>query len=142
MKAVVLSDVRSIETREVDEPARGDTDVLIEMKAGGICGSDMHAYRGFHPFRRPPVVLGHEGAGIVVDVGPAVEHFAVGDRVAIEPQITCGQCGTCLRGASNFCASALRPGMPGWTGFLAERSAPPKRSSTNSPTEQATQKGR
>ena|SRR5579859_2558680 len=127
MRAIMLTDTRTIEVKEVDEPAHGDTDVLIEMRAGGICGSDMHAYRGFHPFRRPPVVLGHEGAGVVIEVGSAIKDFAVGDRVAIEPQITCGRCPNCLRGFSNFCAYALRPGMPGWTGFLANRVRAPEK---------------
>jgi 2-desacetyl-2-hydroxyethyl bacteriochlorophyllide A dehydrogenase len=120
MRAVVLSDVRTIELEEIDEPAIGPHDLLVAVKATGICGSDMHAYRGFHPFRRPPVVLGHEAAGEVVAMGEAVERFAPGDRVALEPQIACGACRFCVRGLPNFCTTALRPGMAGWGGTFTE----------------------
>jgi L-iditol 2-dehydrogenase len=65
MKAVLLSAERAIEVVDVDEPDLGDDDVLIDVRAIGICGSDLHAYRGFDPFRRPPVILGHEAAGEV-----------------------------------------------------------------------------
>jgi 2-desacetyl-2-hydroxyethyl bacteriochlorophyllide A dehydrogenase len=89
----------------------------------------MHAYRGDHPFRRPPVVLGHEVAGEVVAVGPRVTGTRPGDRVAVEPQISCGECAFCLDGLTNFCARMRRPGQPGadWSGTFAERIVAPER---------------
>ncbi len=72
MRAVVLTDVETIEVQDIQVPSHGPDEVLIRVGAGGICGSDMHAYRGHHPFRRPPVVLGHEVAGEVLEVGSQV----------------------------------------------------------------------
>ena len=126
MKGAVLAATKRIEVQEVDEPAYGEDEVLIDVKACGVCGSDLHAYRGFHPFRRPPVVLGHEVAGQVVSVGPAVRDVRVGDRVAVEPQIYCGTCNFCVGGLPNFCVAMRRPGLR-WGGTLAERMMAPEK---------------
>ncbi len=126
MRAVVLTAVETIEVHDIEEPRFGDDEVLIRVGAGGICGSDLHAYRGHHPFRVPPVVMGHEAAGEVVAVGSAVTRCAVGDRVAIEPQIACGRCASCLRGESNLCQDVRRPGLR-WGGTFAELMTAPDR---------------
>ncbi|MBA2514819.1 MAG: alcohol dehydrogenase catalytic domain-containing protein [Solirubrobacterales bacterium] len=126
MKAIVLSDVETIQVEDIDEPAYGSDEVLIRVGAGGICGSDMHAYRGQHPFRKPPVVLGHEVAGEVVEIGSDVTRVRVGDRVAVEPQISCMNCSLCLSGMSNLCRSSRRPGH-GWGGTFAELMSAPQR---------------
>jgi L-iditol 2-dehydrogenase len=126
MRAVVLASVEQIEVQDVDEPDYGRDEVLIRIGAGGICGSDMHAYRGHHPFRKPPVIMGHEAAGEVVAVGQDVTRVAVGDRVAVEPQIACQRCSLCLRGLSNLCQDVRRPGL-GWGGTLAELMSAPER---------------
>lgn len=126
MRAVVLSATETIEIQEVEEPRFGPDEVLIRVGAGGICGSDMHAYRGHHPFRKPPVVMGHEAAGEVVDIGSEVSSVAVGDRVAVEPQISCMTCELCLRGLSNLCERTRRPGL-GWGGTFAEYMIAPER---------------
>jgi L-iditol 2-dehydrogenase len=126
MRAVVLTGVETIEVQEVQEPRHGPEEVLIRVGAGGICGSDMHAYRGQHPFRRPPVVLGHEAAGEVIEVGSQVRGIRPGDRVAVEPQIACMSCSLCLRGLTNLCQSARRPGL-GWGGTFAELMIAPER---------------
>jgi L-iditol 2-dehydrogenase len=125
MRAVVLTDVERIEVLDIEEPTATPTDVTIEVRAGGICGSDMHAYRGHHPFRKPPVVMGHEVAGRVIATGSEVTRVAVGDRVAVEPQIACGTCSSCLRGLANLCRHARRPGL-GWGGTFAERMTAPE----------------
>jgi L-iditol 2-dehydrogenase len=127
VKAVSLSGTRQIELVEIDEPVAGDDEIIIEVKATGICGSDMHAYRGHHPFRRPPVILGHEVAGVVLGVGSAVTGFRRGDKVAVEPQIACRGCAMCLDGLPNLCANMRRPGQPGanWSGTFAERIVAP-----------------
>jgi L-iditol 2-dehydrogenase len=126
MRAVVLTDVETIRVQDVEVPGHGPDEVLIRVGAGGICGSDMHAYRGHHPFRRPPVVLGHEVAGEVVEVGAQVTDLRPGDRVAVEPQIACMSCSLCLRGLTNLCQSARRPGL-GWGGTFAEFMMAPRR---------------
>lgn len=125
MRAVVLTDVERIELLDIEEPIAAANDVTIEVRAGGICGSDMHAYRGHHPFRKPPVVMGHEVAGRVIAIGSEVSRAAIGDRVAVEPQIACGTCSSCLRGLANLCRHARRPGL-GWGGTFAERMTAPE----------------
>lgn len=126
MRAIVLSDVEKIEVHDVAEPDFGPDEVLIRVGAGGICGSDMHAYRGHHPFRKPPVILGHEAAGEVLAIGASVTRVAVGDRVAVEPQISCMRCSLCVRGLSNLCQDVRRPGL-GWGGTFAELMTAPQR---------------
>jgi alcohol dehydrogenase len=93
---------------------------VVDIDAVGICGSDMHAYLGHDPRRVPPLVLGHEAAGTVID-GPRA-----GERVVINPLITCGQCAPCLGGRSNLCAQRDLIGMYR-PGAFAERIAIPER---------------
>ena len=66
-------------------------DVKIRIRCCGICGSEIHAFHGKHPFRIPPIVSGHEVAGDVVEVGTGVTDFAPGDRVVVEPHYGCGE---------------------------------------------------
>ncbi len=125
MKAAVLEAAKHLVVEDVEEPTYGEHDVLIDVRASGVCGSDVHTYRGHHPFRRPPVVLGHEVAGTVIEVGGAVEGIKVGDRVAIEPHIYCGECEFCARGLVNLCRNKRVPGV-GWAGTFSERIAAPE----------------
>ncbi|MEM3004461.1 MAG: alcohol dehydrogenase catalytic domain-containing protein, partial [Candidatus Bathyarchaeia archaeon] len=92
MKAAVLSKPFRIEILDIPLPKVGDDDVLVEVVEAGVCGSDLHTYRGVHPFRKPPVVLGHEVAGRVYRLGAKVSGVEAGTRVAVEPQIACGEC--------------------------------------------------
>jgi threonine dehydrogenase-like Zn-dependent dehydrogenase len=94
--------------------------VKIRVKACGICGSEVHAYHGRHPFRIPPLVSGHEFAGEVVAVGKDVTLCRVGDRVTAEPQYGCGKCVFCLEGAYNICPSKKVLGSNGWSGSFGE----------------------
>ena len=80
-----------------------DTDVKIQVRATGICGSEVHAYHGKHPWRVPPVVSGHEFSGVVVETGSAVTTCRPGDRVTAEPQYGCGHCYLCQSGRYNLC---------------------------------------
>jgi threonine dehydrogenase-like Zn-dependent dehydrogenase len=79
------------------------TDCLVKVAACGICGTDVGIVRGQYPAVRPPVVLGHEAAGEVVEIGPAVRDLSVGDRVAINPTYFCGSCRMCRTGRTNHC---------------------------------------
>lgn len=107
MKAVVLYDKgdRCVELRDVPVPAIGPEECLVEVKYCGICGSEPHMYHGqLTLLARPPVVLGHEWSGEIVQVGERVQGFAVGDRVTCETAAeTCGVCALCRSGAYNVC---------------------------------------
>ncbi len=103
MKQAVLVDERRVEVREVPEPVPGPGDVLVQVKRSGICGSDLHTYKGEFPLLKPPLVMGHEFSGIVVDVGEGVEERRVGDRVAVFPIVQCGVCSYCQEGKPALC---------------------------------------
>jgi len=103
MRALVLSEYKRLDLREVPEPAVGDHDVLVRVRACGICGSDVHGYDGSSGRRIPPAVMGHEAAGVVAAVGPCVTAMAVGDRVTFDSTVSCGQCDYCRGGRANLC---------------------------------------
>lgn len=126
MKAVYVDDAYKVVVKEVDVPELGASDVLIKVKQAGICGSDLHTYKGLHPFRKPPVIIGHEVSGEVVKVGENVLKFAPGDRVTVEPQTGCGTCDYCLAGLVNYCEKRGAPGIGGWYGTMAEYFATPE----------------
>ncbi|WEK54731.1 MAG: alcohol dehydrogenase catalytic domain-containing protein [Candidatus Cohnella colombiensis] len=126
MKAVYVEDAYKVVVKEVDLPELSDQDVLIKVKVAGICGSDLHTYKGLHPFRKPPVIIGHEVSGEVVQVGSAVKNIKPGDRVTVEPQTGCGTCEYCLTGKWNFCENRGAPGIGKWYGTMAEYFAAPE----------------
>lgn len=121
MKALVYTAPNEVTLRDEPEPRPGPGEVLVRVDAVGICGSDMHAYHGHDPRRVPPLVLGHEAAGEVCG-GPRA-----GQRVAVNPLITCGQCADCLDGRSNLCARRQLIGMTGRAGAFTEWLAIPER---------------
>ena len=104
LKAAVVKAVRKIQVEDVPDPVPGDGEVLVQVKAVGICGSDVHgiAEQGLRR-RQPGLIPGHEAAGVVASVGNGDERWHVGDRVCINPQINCGTCETCLRGLPHLC---------------------------------------
>jgi L-iditol 2-dehydrogenase len=93
--------------RTVDRPSPSAGEVLVATAQAGICGSDLHALAGKHPFIDLPCTPGHEAAGTVVEVGPEVEGFAPGDRVLLEPNLICGRCWYCTSGRYNLCEQLL-----------------------------------
>lgn len=103
MKQVELVRPRVFEIHQVPEPTPAPHEALIRVKAVGICGSDLHAYYGEHPFMQCPIVMGHEAAGEVVQVGSAVTNLQVGQRVVLRPQQVCGSCHMCRDGRYNIC---------------------------------------
>jgi L-iditol 2-dehydrogenase len=103
MKALVLRAYNQLSFEDVPEPDIGDDDVLIAVKACGICGSDVHGLDGSTGRRRPPIVMGHEAAGVIARVGERVRGWAVGDRVTFYSTISCGACPHCRRGEVNLC---------------------------------------
>ncbi len=120
MKAAVLTAPYKIEFAEVPEPQPQPHEVKIKVHSAGICGSEVHAYKGTHPFRHPPAILGHEMAGEIVAVGAQVKDYRVGDRVTVEPQILCGTCDYCRAGYPNLCANKIVLGTQKWIGAYAE----------------------
>lgn len=92
---------------DVDQTPPGPGEVRVAVEACGICGTDLHvAIEGTLPLPRTPIVLGHEAAGVVAEVGAGVARWRVGDRVAIYPNVACGRCGPCRRGREVLCPRA------------------------------------
>ena len=122
MRGGYIADIKVAYFRDdLPEPQlENPNDVKIQIRACGICGSEVHAYLGEHPFRIPPIVSGHEVAGDVVAVGEAVTSVKVGDRVVVEPHYGCGECWYCKHGLYNVCTSKKVLGAGGWSGGLGE----------------------
>ena len=103
MKALLLEQYMQLGYQEVPEPVISVDDVLIRVKACGICGSDVHGIDGSTGRRIPPIVMGHEAAGVIEEVGANVKGWAAGDRVTFDSTVSCGQCYFCARGEINLC---------------------------------------
>jgi L-iditol 2-dehydrogenase len=103
MRALLLREYKTLELTQMPEPAVGPDDVLVRVKACGICGSDVHGYDGSTGRRIPPVVMGHEASGTVFATGKRVTRFRVGDRVTFDSTVYCGKCYFCRRGEVNLC---------------------------------------
>lgn len=97
MKAAVFYGVKDIRIEEQPMPVLGDTDVLVKVKACGVCGTDVHIFHGDKGAAdvNPPTILGHEFAGEVREVGAAVTMVRPGDKVCIDPNKYCGECAPC-----------------------------------------------
>lgn len=121
MKALVYTGAEALELRDVPEPQAGPGQVVLEVAACGICGSDMHAYLG-HDERRPaPLILGHEAAGVALN-GPLE-----GKRVTANPLESCGECDFCVEGRDNICPTRRIISLPPREGAFAERVLVPAR---------------
>lgn len=103
MKAMLLSQYQQLEITEMPKPEIGPHDVLISVQACGICGSDVHGYDGSTGRRVPPIIMGHEAAGVVTEIGSQVTRFTVNDRVTFDSTVSCGSCFHCRRGEINLC---------------------------------------
>ena len=103
MKALLLSQYRQLQIADLPDPQPGPGEVLIRVAACGICGSDVHGYDGSSGRRIPPIVMGHEAAGIVAALGKGVTQFSEGERVTFDSTVFCGRCPPCLRGEINLC---------------------------------------
>jgi L-iditol 2-dehydrogenase len=103
MRALLLEKYSELKLTDVPIPEFGDQDVLIRVKACGICGSDVHGFDGSTGRRIPPLIMGHEAAGIVHSAGRDVQSFKPGDRVTFDSTISCGACRFCAAGAVNLC---------------------------------------
>ncbi|MCF7974273.1 MAG: alcohol dehydrogenase catalytic domain-containing protein [Phycisphaerae bacterium] len=118
MKASVLTDYRHLDWQDVPDPTLTASQVLVKVNYAGICGSDMHIFHGdFHPRTTLPLIMGHEFAGTIVDLGSEVKAYKVGDRVAVDPIAWCGQCPACRVGHYPACSSLALLGIDSDGGF-------------------------
>jgi D-arabinose 1-dehydrogenase-like Zn-dependent alcohol dehydrogenase len=104
-----------LEARLLPDPSPGPADVIVAVKAAGICRSDVHYRAGFPEVGPLPLTLGHEVAGVIAAIGTAVDDHHIGDRVCVHYQVGCGRCDYCNRGFEQFCAagSMIGNGRPG-----------------------------
>ncbi len=135
MKAVRLVQIgQPVEMQEVPRPVVGARDVLVRIKAAGICHSDVHYRSGSSPVGNLPQTLGHEIAGVVEELGSQVSGLSVGDRVCLHYLLSCGDCYYCSSGNEQFC---VQGGMLGkhTDGGYAEYIAVPARNAVPLPAE-------
>ena len=109
MKALVYTQPNEMQVLDRPYPSLDPNEVVLKIESVGICGSDMHAFHGHDPRRKPGLVLGHEFAGTVADTSSPL--FSNGQRVTGNPLITCGHCEYCLQGRNNLCANRTMVGM-------------------------------
>ncbi|MCX8711746.1 Zn-dependent oxidoreductase [Gilliamella sp. B3464] len=126
MKSIVIKQPNElvIEEREVPQPAKGE--VRVKVKLAGICGSDSHIYRGHNPFAKYPRVIGHEFFGVIDEVGEGVDRSRIGERVSVDPVISCGCCYPCSVGRPNVCSSLTVLGVHRDGGFSQYTTVPSK----------------
>lgn len=103
MKALLLHAPSQLSLVDVEKPTPGPREVLLRVRAVGICGSDIHGWDGSTGRRRPPVIMGHEAAAEVESVGAGVDDWRPGDRVTFDSTLYCGECGPCRAGEVNLC---------------------------------------
>lgn len=121
MKAVIFDAPGEYKVAEVPDPVIGSDEVLIAVKASGVCGTDVHIYEGDF-IADYPLIPGHEFAGEVIDVGDDVQDFKRGDRVAVDPGVFCHKCSFCRENRQNFCANFRAYGVH-FSGGFAEMAA-------------------
>jgi L-iditol 2-dehydrogenase len=127
MRQVVIQAPGVLELVDAPPPEPAAGELLVRSRAVGICGSDLHAFDGHHPFIDLPVVPGHEVAGVVEAVGEGVAGFAAGDRVLLEPNLVCGTCFYCRSGRYNLCENLKVVGCQTAGGLADLFTAPARR---------------
>lgn len=127
MKALVYTAIKTLEMQEIAAPRAAAGEVLVRVRATGICGSDVHGFLGLQARRQPGLVLGHETMGEVQAVGAGVDAALIGTRVVINPLIACMNCQACAAGRHNCCAQWRLIGMDRMQGAFAETVAVPVR---------------
>lgn len=119
MKSAVFYGKHDLRVEEHEIPKVGKNDVLIEVKACGICGTDVHIYHGDKGAAEvtPPTILGHEFSGVITAVGENVKEYHIGDRVCIDPNCYCGECEPCRQGIVHYCENMIGYGTTVNGGF-------------------------
>ena len=111
MKSMMLTEPKKLEIQDSPIPRFGKDEVLIRVKACGICGSDVHGYDGSSGRRIPPLIMGHEAAGLIEECGSEVSGFSKGDRVTFDSTVYCGKCSYCKKGQVNLCDNRMVLGV-------------------------------
>lgn len=119
MKSAVFYGKHDLRVENSPMPKVGPEDILIQVKACGICGTDVHIYEGDKGAAEvtPPTILGHEFSGVIAEVGPNVTKYKVGDRVCIDPNCYCGKCDFCRNGIAHYCTDMIGYGTTVNGGF-------------------------
>ena len=124
MKALVWHGPNLMSVEEVPEVLPKAGEAMVRSEAAGICGSEVEGYLGMMPNRVPPLVMGHEFAGTVTEVGEGVDAAWIGKRAAINPIVGCGHCVYCARGDRNLCPERYLVGIASPGGFASAASVP------------------
>lgn len=121
MQAIEFRPDGTAHVRELPVPQPGPGEAVVKVTSAGVCGSDISALHGTHPFRKPPLISGHEVGGTIAAIGPdGPDGFAVGDPVVVDPQWPCQDCALCARGDYHLCARKTMLGVASWPGGLAD----------------------
>lgn len=126
MKSIVIQQPNQLDIEQRPLPQPGENEVRVAIKNASICGSDLHIWRGHNPFAKYPRVIGHEFAGTIDAVGKGVDASRIGERVAIDPVVSCGECYPCLAGKPNVCKSLSVIGVHRDGGFSEYACVPKK----------------
>ncbi|MEX3843733.1 Zn-dependent oxidoreductase [Paraburkholderia sp. BR10882] len=124
MLSVVVDQPNSLAVREMPTPTPAAGEVRVRVRYAGICGSDLHIYRGHNPFVSYPRIIGHEFVGRIESVGEGVDTARVGELVAVDPVISCGRCHACQIGRQNVCGNLVVLGVHRDGGFSQYVCAP------------------
>lgn len=125
MQAVVFTTPEKMEIKNVPDPVCGGRDVIVKVAAAGICGTDVHIYHNEY-YSAFPIIAGHEFCGVITEVGKEVTDYRVGERVAVDPNLYCGECDFCRRQQNNQCLNLQAVGVTR-DGAFAEYVAVPAR---------------
>lgn len=119
MRSAVFYGKHDLRVEEHEMPVVGPHDVLIQVKACGVCGTDVHIYEGDKGAAEvtPPTILGHEFSGVIREVGSQVKNYKAGDRVCIDPNCYCGACDPCRNGVAHYCENMIGYGTTVDGGF-------------------------
>ncbi len=123
MRVAVMDGKREVSLKSTDIPVPKDNEVLIKVDTVGVCGSDLHYYsqgKIGDMIVETPFILGHECAGVIVDIGKNVQNLSIGDKVAVEPGVPCGKCEFCLHGKYNLCSDLVFMATPPDNGCLMD----------------------
>jgi len=124
MLAAILEEYGKVATREVEIPKLPPGEVLLKVAGCGVCGTDVHLAAGEIPLAKPPVVLGHEIAAEVSELGAGTDGFEIGESVVVDPLVGCGSCKWCRQGQTNLCSSPTIIGCVRSGGFCQYLSVP------------------
>ena len=133
MRAVVFDEPGQLSVQAMPDPVPGATDVVVEVAGVGICGTDIHVFEGHYAGTAYPLIPGHEVSGTVVAAGRDVTAVSVGDRVVVDPTLSCGQCDQCVNGGYNLCLNWNSFGVTRTHGASAEFLLAPARNAYRLP---------